>query len=89
MGGGPGAEAGRTQTRTSAALDDNRPLQHLDMQTSARNVLAAAAVLALASGAAAQEGNVFTNMADSVATGMTAFFENISSMFTNAATSFA
>ena len=59
------------------------------MQTSARNVLAAAAVLALASGAAAQEGNVFTNMADSVATGMTAFFENISSMFTNAATSFA
>ena len=59
------------------------------MQISARNALAAAALAALAAGAAAQEGNVFTNVADSVATGMTDFFANLSSMFSNAGASFA
>ena len=58
------------------------------MQISARNVLAAAALAAVAASAAAQD-NVFTGAADAVANGMTSFFENLSSMFTNAATSFA
>ena len=59
------------------------------MQISARNALALAALAAVAHGAAAQEGNIFTNAADAMADGMTTFFSNISAMFTNAATSFA
>ena len=82
---GPRGRRGRrTQTRTPAALDSRLAATstRFGMQISARNALAAAALAALAAGAAAQD-NVLENLADGASDALTGFFANLNSAFSS------